>query len=96
MAADGSPTGKIEWFAVRDNTQVTRAGAALRFGDAGIKPDERIVIIVAPGGEAGVEWTCAMHPEVAKAEAGKCPICSMTLRERARAAIASSIRLLAS
>lgn len=96
MAGDGNPTGKIEWFAVTDNTQVTRAGAAVRFGDARIKPDERIVIVVAHGGEAGVEWTCAMHPEVAKAEAGKCPICGMTLKERARAAIASAIRLLAS
>lgn len=96
MAGDGTPTGRIEWFAVTDNTQVTRAGAAVRFSDARIKPNERVVIIVAPGGEAGVEWTCPMHPELAKPEAGKCPICGMTLRERARAAIASTIRLLAS
>jgi len=24
-------------------------------------------------------WTCSMHPEVHKAEAGKCPICGMNL-----------------
>ncbi len=28
-------------------------------------------------------WTCPMHPEVVRSEAGKCPICGMTLKPMA-------------
>jgi hypothetical protein len=31
-------------------------------------------------------YTCPMHPEVSRAEPGKCPICGMTLVRRAPAA----------
>ena len=28
-------------------------------------------------------WTCSMHPEIVRAEPGKCPICGMKLKPRA-------------
>jgi hypothetical protein len=52
-------------------------------------------VIVEHGDEAGVEWTCTMHPEVAKDGPGACPKCGMTLVERRRPAKASEIRLAA-
>jgi len=32
---------------------------------------------------AGAAFTCTMHPEVAAREPGKCPLCGMTLIEKA-------------
>ncbi len=31
---------------------------------------------------SGAEWTCPMHPEIARAEPGPCPICGMALEPR--------------
>lgn len=28
---------------------------------------------------AGGDWTCSMHPEIHRHEAGKCPVCKMKL-----------------
>jgi Cu+-exporting ATPase len=38
-----------------------------------------------PQGGAG-DWTCPMHPEIVRAEAGDCPICGMGLEPRTPAA----------
>lgn len=40
----------------------------------------------APGPTGSGSYTCPMHPEVSRAEPGKCPICGMTLVRRAPAA----------
>src|SRR4029453_14377071 len=32
-----------------------------------------------PNSTSGVKWTCPMHPEVVRDQAGSCPICGMAL-----------------
>lgn len=90
---DGKPTDKVAWFAVTDKTKVLRAGKVVPFADAKVVPDESVTIVVATGDEAGIEWTCSMHPDVALDKPGKCPLCSMTLKQRERPAKASEVRL---
>lgn len=90
--AHGTP-GKPVWFAVTGTTKVTRGGVVVPFADAKIKVGETATIVVHAGDEAGVEWTCAMHPEIAEPTAGKCAKCGMNLRERARPAKAAEIAL---
>ena len=81
------------WFAVTDNTTVKRGDKTVPFAE--VKVGESITIVVAAGDEAGIEWTCSMHPEIAEAKPGQCPKCGMTLKQRNRPAKASEIRLLA-
>jgi hypothetical protein len=90
---DGKPTGKLEWFALTEKTKVLRGGKTMTLAEANVTADEAVAIVVAEGGEAGIEWTCSMHPAVALPEPGRCPLCKMTLKERARPAKASEIRL---
>lgn len=89
----GRPAGAPVWFAVTDATKVTRGGAAVAWADARLKAGEAITIVVNPGDEARVEWTCPMHPEIADPQAGKCPKCGMSLRERKRPATAAHIHV---
>ena len=93
LGDDGKPTGKLEWFALTDKTTVLRGGTTVTLADAKVTIDESVTILVADGGEAGIEWTCSMHPDVALGEPGRCPICRMTLKQRNRPAKASEVRL---
>lgn len=34
---------------------------------------------LAPKNQVAGDWTCPMHPEVHRHEAGKCPVCKMKL-----------------
>lgn len=90
---EGKVADKATWFAVTEATKVTRGDTAVPFVDARAKPGERIVVVVAHGDEAAIEWTCPMHSHIALDKAGKCPVCSMTLKERERPAKASQIKL---
>lgn len=90
---EGKVADKATWFAVTDTTKVTRGETAVPFADAQPKLGERIVVVVAHGDEAAIEWTCPMHAHIAEDKAGKCPVCSMTLKERERPAKASQIKL---
>ncbi len=92
---EGKVAEKADWFAVTDATKVMRGDTAIPFAEAQPKPGERIVVVVAHGDEAGIEWTCPMHSHIAEDKGGKCPICSMTLKERARPARATRINLAA-
>ncbi|MEO8482759.1 MAG: heavy metal-binding domain-containing protein [Acidobacteriota bacterium] len=89
----GKPSLTPEWFAVTAKTKVVRGTTAVTFATARIKTGERATVVVGAGDEAGVEWVCLMHPETPRAAAGACPICSMTLKSRARPAKAAEIRL---
>jgi len=91
--AAGKPSPKPEWFAVTAKTKVVRGTTTVPFAAAKIKTGERATVIVGEGDGAAVEWVCPMHPEIPRAAAGACPICSMTLKERARPAKAAEIRL---
>ena len=89
----GKAAEKADWFAVTDKTKVLRGDKAVPVAEALLTVGEPITIVVAAGDEAGIEWTCSMHPEVAEPKPGRCPKCGMTLKERARPAKASEIRL---
>ena len=89
----GKPAGKPAWFAVTDQTKVTRAGKGVSLADAKLKVGEAVTIVVNAGDEAGTEFTCPMHPEIADAKAGKCPKCGMNLKERARLAKAAEVQV---
>jgi hypothetical protein len=82
---------KAVWFAVTEKTKVTRDGKAVAFDAANVKVGEALSITVAKSDEAHTDWTCSMHPQVSEPAAGKCPICSMTLKERAVPANAAEI-----
>src|SRR4051812_36121723 len=43
-----------------------------------LKPSEA----VAPPAQAGMQWTCPMHPEIVRDAPGSCPICGMALEPR--------------
>jgi hypothetical protein len=93
VLTDGSDPKKSVWFAVTEKTKVTRGGKTVAFDAANIKVGEALSITVAKGDEAHTDWTCSMHPQVSKPEAGKCPLCSMALKERQVPAGAAEIRL---
>jgi hypothetical protein len=93
VLTDGSEPRKSVWFAVTEKTKVTRAGKTVAFDAANVKVGEALSITVAKGDEAHTDWTCSMHPQVSKPEAGKCPLCSMTLKERQVPASAAEIHL---
>ena len=90
---DGTPTGKLNQFVLTAKTRVVRGDKAVPLADAKILLDESVTIVVAHGDEAGIEWTCSMHPAVALPGPGRCPQCGMTLKQRNRPAKASEIRL---
>lgn len=92
---EGKVADRATWFAVTATTKVTRGDKAISFADAKVAPKERIIVVVAHGDEAGIEWTCPMHPHIALEKAGQCPVCQMTLTERERPARASQIKLAA-
>lgn len=85
--------GAPVWFAVTPQTKVTRGEKAVAWADAALKAGETVTIVVNAGDEAGVDWTCPMHPEVIEAKAGKCPKCGMALREKARLAKAAELHI---
>jgi uncharacterized NAD(P)/FAD-binding protein YdhS len=89
----GKPAGKPAWYAVTDATKLTRGGKAVAWAEAHLKMGETVTVVVHAGDEAGTDWTCSMHPEVAEAKPGKCPKCAMTLKERARPAKAAELKV---
>ena len=92
-AESGKPAPKPEWFVLLPTTKVLRGDAAVAIVDISFRKGERASVIVAAGDEAGTEWTCVMHPEVAAAAAGSCPTCRMKLTARTRPAKASEVHL---
>jgi len=91
----GKVSDTPEWFEVTATTKVMRGDKVMPFADAQPKVGERIVVVVTHGDEAGIEWTCPRHSHIAEDKAGKCPVCAMTLKERARPAKAARINFAA-
>src|SRR5262249_30277702 len=62
--------------------QIVRKGTGPSPLAPGIQHSAPITQHQTPSTPNSIEWTCPMHPEIVRSEAGSCPICGMALEPR--------------
>ena len=68
------------WFAITQTSRVFQDGGPIRFTSGKIRVADVVAVTYRDEDIPEARWSCDMHPKVVSKTAGKCPICSMSLK----------------